>query len=154
MLPESYTAATLELSCPVLLVLGHDPPPAIADHRGIHVPFTHDEAAIASVYRAADVVAVPSLQDNLPNTAVEAHASGTPVVASAVGGMNDIVDDGVTGILTRTEDAGAFAAALAQRLDDEALRRAMGRRAREAAERRFALDRFAAAYRGLFTAVA
>ncbi len=134
----------------VLLALGHEPPAGLADLRAVHVPFEHDDALVASACRAADVVAIPSVQDNLPNTAIEALACGTPVVASAVGGLREIIDDGTTGLLVSAEDAGAFAAALSRLLGNDALRAAMGRAGRLAAEQRYGLARCAEAYRTLF----
>ena len=50
-------------------------------------------------YSAADAFVIPSLQDNLPNTGLEAHACGTPVIAFNACGLPDIVDDRVTGAL-------------------------------------------------------
>jgi glycosyltransferase involved in cell wall biosynthesis len=69
----------------------------------------HDDRVMACIYSAADVMVVPSRQDNLPNTAIEAHACGTPVVAFSVGGLPDIIEHHKTGWLAApfdTEDLG------------------------------------------------
>ncbi len=58
-----------------------------------------DDLSLRILYAAADVFVISSRQDNLPNTGLEAHACGTPVVAFRTGGLIDIVDDCVTGAL-------------------------------------------------------
>jgi len=77
--------------------LGHIP------HR--HIQTISDDELLSHIYSAADVFVVPSLQENLPNTALEAIACGTPVVGFAVGGIPDIVRPGVTGLLAKPADA-------------------------------------------------
>lgn len=70
------------------------------------------------LYCAADVTAVPSREDNMPLTAMEAQSCGRPVVAFRIGGLPDIVDDGITGHLAEAEDPDDLARALAQALDN------------------------------------
>lgn len=75
----------------------------------------HDELLLPVIYGAADVVAVPSRCENLPQVATEAQACGRPVVAFATSGLSDVVVDGVTGYLVppyRSEDLGAAIASL------------------------------------------
>ncbi|GAA2570024.1 hypothetical protein GCM10010435_50220 [Winogradskya consettensis] len=82
-------------------------------------------------YAEADVVLVPSVwPEAFGLTALEAFAVGTPVVASAVGGLPDLVRVGETGALVPPGDAAALAAAVSDLLDDEPRRRLLGRGAR------------------------
>jgi len=67
---------------------------------------------LRTLYSASDVVAVPSREDNMPLTAMEAHSCGRPVIGFRVGGLPDIVDQDVTGHLARPFDTAAFAEGL------------------------------------------
>lgn len=78
-----------------------------------------EDRLLRAVYSAADVMVVPSRIDTFPNTALEAQACGTPVVAFNVAGLPDIVRDGVTGRLARPFDARELAAGIAWCLDQE-----------------------------------
>src|SRR5690606_72131 len=71
---------------------------------------------------AADLVAVPSYNESFGLVAVEAQASGTPVVAAAVGGLTTVVADGSSGLLVDSHDANDWAAVLQRVLCDERLR--------------------------------
>jgi glycosyltransferase involved in cell wall biosynthesis len=88
----------------------------------------------------ADVVVVPSRvgpdgdRDGLPNVVGEAMACGVPVVGTPVGGIIEMLDDGRTGLVVPSEDAGALASALERLAGDPAQRRDMGSRARAQAE--------------------
>jgi len=93
----------------------------------------HDEERLANAYCAADVLACPSLEDNLPCTVIEALSCGTPSVAFAVGGLPDLIQEGVTGALARPFDAADLARALSAAIDAGAPLRTSARRQAEAA---------------------
>jgi glycosyltransferase involved in cell wall biosynthesis len=63
-----------------------------------------DDLMLALAYSAVDVFVAPSIQDNLPNTVLEAMACGTPTVAFKIGGMPDLIDSGLTGYLAEPFD--------------------------------------------------
>ncbi|MBP2232988.1 glycosyltransferase involved in cell wall biosynthesis [Azospirillum agricola] len=94
-------------------------------------------AALAEVYRKADVFVLPSRDEGMPNVVLEAMASGLPVVASAVAGACDLVVEGETGFLVPPEDPDALAAALRRLAGDAALRAGFGGRGRERVEESF-----------------
>jgi glycosyltransferase involved in cell wall biosynthesis len=97
-----------------LLVFGADAGPG-EDVLGIPVAYRghiRSEQDLPAFYRAADVYALPSLQDNLPNTVVEALACGTPVVGFRASGLGTMIDDGQTGWLAEPFSTGSLASAL------------------------------------------
>jgi phosphatidyl-myo-inositol dimannoside synthase len=104
---------------------------------------------IARLVAAADVVAVPSVHDEagnvdgLPNLALEALASATPVVATRAGGLPQAIADGVTGRLVAERDAGALAEAISGLLRAPDQARALGQAARDDVARRFGWARVA-----------
>jgi glycosyltransferase involved in cell wall biosynthesis len=79
-------------------------------------------AEVLGLAAAADAVVLTSAWENFPHGLVEALAMGTPVVATRVGGVPEIVDDGVNGLLVSAGDSHAFAAAVTRLLEDDALR--------------------------------
>jgi len=92
----------------------------------VHLLAPQPHELLSTFYRAADLVLVPSRSESFGLVALEAGACGTPVVASAVGGLTTLVDDGTTGFLVETRDATAFADAAATILGDPLLAAAMG----------------------------
>jgi glycosyltransferase involved in cell wall biosynthesis len=106
---------------------------------------------VETVYGAADVVVVPSTQpDPLPNAALEAAAAGCCVVASAAGGLSEIVRDGHTGVLVPPGDELALARALASLADDPERRVALGAAAAADVRDRFAPERLAPRVMGIY----
>jgi glycogen(starch) synthase len=81
-------------------------------------------------YHSADIVVLPSRMEGMPNVVLEGMAHALPVVATDVPGTRDIVRDGETGRLVPVEDDAALAAALAQLIEQPALRASMGDAAR------------------------
>lgn len=96
-------------------------------------PVPHPD--LADLYRAADVLVLPSRSETFGLVAAEAQACGLPVVAARVGGLVHVVEDGVSGLLVDGWDPADHAAAIGRVLEDDALRAALGRGAVEHAER-------------------
>lgn len=103
------------------------------------INYETDLRTVARYYQAADVYVHAARSDNFPNTVLEALACGIPVVATAVDGIPEQVDDGHTGFLVPGGDAEGMAARILQLLSDDVLRRQMGAQAVEVARRRFDL---------------
>lgn len=116
-------------------------------------PWVHLTGARADVARfleAFDVFALPSLSEGLPLVVLEAMASGLPVVASAVGGIPDVVEEGATGTLVSPGNVEELRAGLLELAGDRALARMRGARAREVARARYSLDTMAGSYMELY----
>jgi len=94
--------------------------------------------ALGPLYERAAVVAVPSHREGFGVVCAEAMSYGRPVVAGAVGGLLDLVDDGETGLLVPPRDVPALREALERLLGDRELRRRMGEAARERVREHFA----------------
>jgi glycosyltransferase involved in cell wall biosynthesis len=102
---------------------------------------------------ATDVLLHPTLVDAFPTALLEAMAAGVPIVASAVGGIPEIVEDGLTGVLVPAPpDAEHVAAALAPLLEDAAERRRLGEAGRARYERDFTAEAWALRMRQVYEA--
>ena len=109
---------------------------------------------VAAVLDSADVLLHPSRHDALPTTIIDAMAASTPVVATRVGGIPELVDDGVSGILVPAPPvASDVAAALGELLRDPDGRRRLAAAARERFEQEFTADRWAARMGELYRSV-
>ncbi len=122
------------------------PPERIGDVEIRFIPYQKDPEQVARYYQAADLYLHPARADTFPNTDLEALACGTPVVASAAGGIPEQVVEGKTGFLVPVGDARAMAERVLDLLADDGLRVRMGREAAEDAARRFGLERMVGEY--------
>jgi glycosyltransferase involved in cell wall biosynthesis len=102
----------------------------------------------------ADVVALPSFTEGLPNVALEAGAAGVPVVASEVGGLPEVVANGQTGYLVPPGDANAMATRLTDLLKRPDWAMAFGAAARRRMQAQFSFAGQAQAYQELFAELA
>jgi glycosyltransferase involved in cell wall biosynthesis len=100
---------------------------------------------VPRLVHAFDVFVLPSKTEGLPLVVPETMAAGPPIIATAVGGLPGVVDDGVTGQLVPVDEQ-ALGVALARLAQDRELARAMGREAREVALARYSYDRMVDAY--------
>jgi glycosyltransferase involved in cell wall biosynthesis len=109
---------------------------------------------ILAVLAAADVLVQPSRADAFPTAILEAMAASVPVVATDVGGIGELVRDGVTGTLVAAPPRpAAFAAALAPLLEERALRQRLGAAGRERFEHEFTAARWARRLREVYVEV-
>jgi glycosyltransferase involved in cell wall biosynthesis len=111
---------------------------------GTSVRFLGWRRDLERVYADATVVALTSRNEGSPVSLIEAMAAGRPIVAARVGGVPDLVEDGVTGCLVPPDDPGALAAALVTLLQNSERCRTLGQAARERVVPAFAAERLVA----------
>jgi glycosyltransferase involved in cell wall biosynthesis len=109
-----------------------------------------DDLTLALAYSAADVFVAPSLQDNLPNTVLEAIACGTPCVAFDIGGMPDMIDHQQNGYLAKPFVIEDLTEGIRWVLADSTRLKTLGQNARAKAEQEFALKIQARRYQKLY----
>ena len=90
------------------------------------VIFTGWKKELASLYRAIDIIGLTSLNEGTPVSLIEALASARPVVATDVGGVRDVVEDGKSGFIVPANDIGAFSEAVISLLNDKDKRERFG----------------------------
>jgi glycosyltransferase involved in cell wall biosynthesis len=105
---------------------------------------------VGPFFAAFDAFVLPSANEGTPVTAIESLASGCPVVATRVGGVPDVVEDGVDGILVNVGDLDALAGALSRLAADPELRRQMGEAGRQRVLPRYAVERLIDDVDGLY----
>jgi sugar transferase (PEP-CTERM/EpsH1 system associated) len=105
---------------------------------------------VAELLRELSIFALPSLAEGTPGAALEAMASGVAVVGCAVGGVGEVVADGVTGLLVPAADSQALAAALERYAAAPGLLARHGAAARSRVMRHYAMDAMVTAYQALY----
>jgi glycosyltransferase involved in cell wall biosynthesis len=106
-----------------------------------HCLFPGYQEEVGPFFAAFDVFVLPSGNEGTPVTAIEALASGCPVVATSVGGVPDVVDDGVDGFLVEPGTVDGLASRLGELARDTELRTRMGAAGRERMQTRYSVDR-------------
>lgn len=123
-----------------------------------HCLFLGYQEEVARFYAAFDAMVLPSVNEGTPVSAIEALAAGRPVVATRVGGVPDVVRDGVDGFLVEAGDVEGLADRLAELARDPELRRRLGAAGRARVVPRYAVDRLVddtdRLYRSLLSAAA
>ncbi len=142
-------AAMVVKSCPesVFVVVGDGPLRAELERQaqalGVARSFVFlgERRDVARLLRAFDVFVLPSVSEGMPVTILEAMDAATPVIATRVGGVPELVDDGETGLLVPPRDPEALGAAILRLLESPRLRADMGERGRERVARHFSAER-------------
>ena len=116
----------------------------------IPLGYLDSDEKISAAYSSADIFILPSLEDNLPNTMLEAMSCGTPVVAFDVGGMPDAVINGVTGQLVPLGDTRQMGKAILSLIFNSEKRGVMGKKCREKIEEQYKLEIQAQRYLELY----
>jgi L-malate glycosyltransferase len=106
---------------------------------------------VPAILAGCDIAVLPSLAEGLPNAVLEYLAAGLPVVASALGGNLEIIQDGTTGLLVPPQDSQALAAALIRLLSDATLAARIAGAGRDYVEQNFSFDRLVADMEKLYT---
>ncbi|TAE08495.1 MAG: glycosyltransferase [Bacteroidetes bacterium] len=112
--------------------------------------FIKEPETIAKAYNCADVFVVPSLEDNLPNTVMEAMACGVPVVAFKVGGIPDMIQDNENGLLVSPENSQELAKKINYLLENEEVRTRLGQAGFQTVRERYTLTIQAENYINLY----
>ncbi len=105
---------------------------------------------VAEILRGLDIFAMSSLAEGTPGSALEAMASGLPVVGTRVGGIPEVIDEGVTGLLVPHSDPAAMADALGRYVCSPELARQHGAAGRERVLRKYNMPAMVAAYKSLY----
>ena len=105
------------------------------------------------ILASCDIAVLPSRGEGLPNAVLEYMAAGLPVVVSRVGGSEELVEDGVTGLLVSAEDSAALSAAFLRYLRNPEEAKQMARSGREFVTRHFSFDRLVHEVDELYTAL-
>jgi glycosyltransferase involved in cell wall biosynthesis len=108
---------------------------------GESVHFLGQRRDVPDLLHAMDVFVLPSYSEGVSLALLEAMAAGLPVIATAVGGLPEVVADGETGWLIPPQDAAALAGALVRLLADPALAQRLGANARDHVREHYSLDR-------------
>jgi glycosyltransferase involved in cell wall biosynthesis len=125
------------------------------EHYGLQqsVTLAGARSDMPNVYAAMDIFVLPSLNEGLPMTLLEAMAAGKPVIASRVGAIPDVVEDGANGLLVTPGDSSGLCDALARLLNAPDLCRRMASQAHEWVGRNFTSEIMAKRYRLLYDEV-
>ena len=116
----------------------------------VQLGFLYDDQPKVQAYSAADVFVVPSRHENQGLIPIECIACGTPVVAFAVGGLPEVIRDGVSGTLAEPENAQSLRAKIAQVLTDPGLRQTLAQKCRTLAVDEFDIELHAKRYIDLY----
>jgi len=138
-----------------LLVVGDGPERKRLESRaGDGVIFLGNRSDVPEILRALDLFVLPSLNEGISNTILEAMATGIPVVATRMGGNPELVEDNHTGILVRPSDPSALSNAILHYLENPDLIRRHGEAGRVRVNKSFSIPSMVRSYEAVYRCVA
>jgi len=154
-----HSKVTQQLPSVRLLIVGEGPERVALEGHAERLGISHSvcwagyREDITEVYRQLTLLLIPSRSEGLPNVALEAMGHGIPVVATSVGGIPEVVNDGESGLLAPPDDAEGLARHVLSILKDPSLHRRLGQEARQEMASRFSLEARLQALRGMYERV-
>ena len=139
-----------------VLILGEGPDRAALEQQarelGVreHVTLPGHRSDVGRWLKAADIFVLPSRWEGMPNVVLEAMAAGVPVIATAVEGIEELIDSEVTGIVVPAGETGALAAAMIRLLRQSEKRSELALRAQSHVKERFTVEAVGAEYQRLY----
>lgn len=130
----------------VLALLGSGSLPSEPSISFSHLGPATDERLLPLIYSAADLLVVPSIEDNLPNIVMESMSCGTPIVAFDTGGISDMVIHNVTGLVVERRNCSDLAEAISLTASDPVYRTVLGVNCRKRAQAEYSLSKQASRY--------
>jgi len=114
------------------------------------VTFAGSQLNVEKYYKESDIFILPSISEGLSNSLLEAMASGLAVIAAKVSGTEDVIEDGINGILVESKNSAQIASAIVNLSESESLRIKLGENARETVLKNFSIDSVAEKYIALY----
>jgi glycosyltransferase involved in cell wall biosynthesis len=118
------------------------------------VEFLGHREDVAGVLASSHIFAFPSWSEAFPNGLIEGMAAGLPSISTRAGGMAELIDHGINGLLVSPGDASGMASAILDVIEYPALADTLGREARHTIQSRFSFDRMVGAFERLFVSAA
>lgn len=156
---ESFAQIARQRPASVLVLIGDGPERNRAEEQVGHLGLVGRVFVLGTRIDAADMVGgadlfvLPSATEGIPAVLLEAGARGVPAVATAVGGVPEVVENGRTGILVQPGDRSGFVASVCGVLDDPERRRSLGDNARRMVMERYDLDSAVTRYASLYAEI-
>jgi len=143
--------AELKLEDVILCTVGNNNDEITQNHNVINLGVIDKVDVMSKVYSAADVFVIPSLIDNLPNTVLESLMCGTPVIGFPVGGIPDMIEHGVNGLLTKEVSVSSLKQTIKSFFDT--YQNFNQQKIRANAVEKYSLNKQTKAYIGLFSSI-
>jgi N-acetyl-alpha-D-glucosaminyl L-malate synthase BshA len=149
--------AEVKQHVPARLLMVGDGPDLVEAHRlarslnvADDIEFLGEQEQVVPLLSAADVFLLPSVQESFGLAALEAMSCSVPVVASRVGGLPEVIDDGINGFMHELDDLNGMAASTTRLLTDAGVHATMSRAARQSAKTRFCDDKIVPLYESYY----